>query len=79
MKYSEYKDGLNMKGFDHIKQVSIYNHNYYVGMHGDLLFGKSDDDNTTDWWVVSNQSFVYLGESYTSEGEILHRFEEQQT
>jgi hypothetical protein len=46
-----------------------------VGFEKDLLFGKSDDDNTTEWWLISSGNFHYLGESYTSENDLLHLFD----
>lgn len=64
-----------MNKFKYLEEISHYNHNYYVGLDKDLLFGKSDDENTTDWWLVKNEQFIYLGQSYTSENDVLHRFE----
>lgn len=71
----KYEDGMKMDGFTRLHDVSHYNHNYYVGLNKDLLFASSDDDNTTEWWVVSGINNYYLGESYDSEGDILHRYE----
>jgi hypothetical protein len=65
-----------MEQFKQIADISHYNYNYYVGFDKDLLFGKSDDDNTTEWWLISSGAFLYLGESYCSENELLHRYEE---
>lgn len=58
----------------HVPEKSIYNLNYYklpIEINGcSILFGKSDDDNTTLWELgkfVDNE-FVrdcYLGESFT--------------
>lgn len=80
MKYIEiYKNGLDTKQFKHIPEISVYNNNYYIGFNNDLLFAKSDDDNTTEWFIVENEEFYYLGESYVNDGEILNRFENQQT
>lgn len=61
-----------MGQFQHIKEISSYNSNYYIGFDKGLLFAKSDDDNTTQWWLISNGKFVYLGESYASENELLY-------
>lgn len=74
-----YIDGLDMKKLKHILEISCYNHNYYVGDNQDLLFGLSDDDNTTEWWLVTGYHACYLGESHTSEGDKLHRYDTQQT
>ncbi len=73
-----YLDGLPMEQFEHIPQISCYNNNYYKGFGNDLLFGKSDDDSTTDWWVIKGEYSQYLGESHIN-GELLHRYETRNT
>lgn len=70
----KYEEGLEMGQFKRINEISHYNYNYYVGFDFDLLFGKSDDDDTTDWYVVSNRQFVYLGQSYVSDCDKLHHY-----
>ncbi len=73
----DYPNGLDMKQFEHVETISRYNNNYYKGVKNmDLLFGQSDDDRTTEWYLIRNQEMVYLGESYT-ENEKLNRYEEQ--
>lgn len=74
----EYKEGLEMDQFVHIRRISCYNHNYYVGFGTDLLFGKSDDDCTTEWWLINGHTSFYLGESHIND-EILHRYDKQNT
>lgn len=74
MEKPDYKEGINMEQFHHIKEISFYNHNYYIGFGTDLLFGKSDDDMTTEWWLVNGNTSIYLGESH-AEDEVLHRYE----
>jgi hypothetical protein len=74
-RYDFYTQGMDMNQFKHIPEISCYNNNYYIGNNKDLLFGKSDDDNTTEWWVIDGEYSHYLGESYTSENEILHRYD----
>lgn len=71
----KYKDGMKMDGLTRLAEVSHYNHNYYVGLDKDLLFALSDDDNTTEWWVVYGINNYYLGESYCSEGDVLNRYD----
>jgi hypothetical protein len=71
----KYTEGLQMEQFKVIKEISHYNHNYYVGFEKDLLFAKSDDDDTTEWWLISNGNFHYLGESYCSDNDLLHLFD----
>ncbi len=71
----KYVDGLDMEQFKRIEEISHYNFNYYVGFEKDLLFGESDDDNTTEWWLISGDNTYYIGESYCSEGDKLNRYE----
>lgn len=71
----KYSEGLQMNLFKHISEISSYNNNYYIGLDKDLLFGKSDDDNTTEWFLVLNKEFIYLGESYNSENDVLHIYD----
>jgi len=80
MKKDKYINGLEMEQFKHLPEISHYNYNYYVGFENDLLFGKSDDDNTTEWWlIVGDYEPIYLGESYCNENELLHVYDSQQT
>jgi len=78
-KFDNYNDGLDMEKFKNIESISYYCHNYHVGFGQDLLYGKSDDDNTTEWWIVKNETFYYLGESYVSNHDFLHRYDSPQT
>ena len=78
MELEKYKDGLDMEQFKNIEEISSYNFNYHVGLDGDLLFAMSDDDNTTEWWVITGTTRTYLGESYCSDNEKLKRYNEQQ-
>ena len=71
MRAKKYIEGIQMDNFKHLPEISTYNRNYYVGYDKDLLFGDSDDDNTTIWYLVYEEEFRYLGKSYTSEGDIL--------
>jgi hypothetical protein len=73
---NKYTNGLQMEQFKHIEQISSYNNNYFIGFDKDLLFAKSDDDNTTEWYLVKNKSFQYLGDSYEGENNILHLYKE---
>ena len=64
----QYQEG---KRLSHVKEISCYNHNYYIGELGDLIFAKSDDDDRTDYYVVntSDMDFDYIGYSITSDGD----------
>ena len=76
----KYINGLEMEQFTHLPEISHYNSNYYKGFEKDLLYGKSDDDNTTEWWlIVGSSEPKYIGESYYNENEMLHVFDKQQT
>jgi hypothetical protein len=74
-----YVIGLEMGQFKHLPEISHYNSNYYVGFGKDLLYGKSDDDNTTEWWIIDKGEPIYLGESYCTENNLLHIYDRQQT
>jgi len=50
MKHNQYKDGLALDTLNHIKELSVYNTNYYLGFDNDLIYAESDDDNTTEWY-----------------------------
>ncbi len=72
--HKTYTEGMNMLLFKHIKKISYYNHNYYIGLKGDLLFAKSDDDNTTEWYLIrGNNQPYYLGCSYVTGGDLLRK------
>jgi hypothetical protein len=63
----QYTEGLDMKQFGHIPEISQYNHNYYNGFGNDLLYGESDDDSTTEWYLVNksgSQDFNFIGISH---------------
>ena len=70
---SKYKTGIALKDFEHIPQISSYNHNFYKGYDTDLLLCISDDDNLTDWFVLVGKEFMYIGDSFTSDGDLLNR------
>lgn len=74
----QYEDGISMQQFKHIAEISCYNHNYYVGFRNNLLFGNSDDDSTTQWWLINGSTSVFLGESHIND-EILHRYDKRNT
>jgi len=76
MKIKAYTEGLDMKQFKHIPSISVYNQNYYNGFNKDLLFASSDDDDTTEWFLVEYTEFRYLGNSYTSQNDILNLIHE---
>jgi len=75
----KYTEGMEMSQFERVDKISVYNSNYYIGIKGDLLYALSDDDNTTEWWVISDLEFIYIGESYTTGGEILHKYDSRCT
>jgi hypothetical protein len=52
----------------HLPDISTYNHNYY-SINGLLLFGKSDDDNFTQWYWVKGETVRPVGGSYCSDGD----------
>ena len=52
---------------EHLPEISTYNHNYYRADPKRLLFGKSDDDNFTAWYLVLGDKVTPLGGSYISD------------
>ena len=65
--HKKYFNGLDMNQFCIIPDISSYNHNYYVGFNSNLLYAHSDDDDTTEWYLVhGDREPEYLGVSYTS-------------
>lgn len=67
--------GKTPKDFEYIPEMSSYNHNYYKGFDGDILYADSDDDNYTDWYLVMDdevKSKWEFGYSFTSEGDKIH-------
>jgi hypothetical protein len=75
----KYINGLSTSNFIHIPEPSRYNSNYYIGLDKDLLYAKSDDDNTTEWWLIIGATSFFLGESYVHEDDLLHRSDQQGT
>ena len=76
-----YPNKTDMKQFERIAAVSSYDSNYYIGLGGDLLYGKSDDDDETEWFLVrgSIKLFQLIGYSYCSKGDILEATETPRT
>ena len=68
---NKYTNGLEMEQFERIVGVSFYNHNYYIGFDNDLLYAESDDDNTTEWYLILGRNGIGIGYSLISEGEKL--------
>ena len=74
----KYVEGTRMSQFHRINEISLYNFNYYIGFDSDLLFCKSDDDNTSEWWVINGNEAHYLGESYFDDDELLNIYKTRQ-
>ena len=76
---SKYKNGMILTGYNsHIRKISAYNHNYYIGLDKDLLFGLSDDDDTTEWFLINpTGENIYLGESRISNDDKLEVYEKR--
>lgn len=67
----KYTDGFKMGCFKRIPEISYYNHNYYIGLDNDLLFALSNDDDMTEWFLISGINYYPLGESFVSNGNTL--------
>lgn len=64
-----YYNGENINNFEHLSRISTYNSNYYAGIGKDLLYALSDDDMTTEWFVIQdNNQPVYIGYSIATYG-----------
>lgn len=63
-------DGFSIDNLERIPEISYYNNNYYVGtiragnVEADLLYGHSDDDFTTEWYLVEPYNYLFIGYSY---------------
>ena len=55
-----------------IKHKSHYNHMYYKGINGEEIYSVSDDDNCTEYFIAG----IPFAESFSSEGNILHVYDE---
>lgn len=69
-----YKD-VTPNELELIPEISSYNHNYYKGLNGDILYADSDDYCYTDWYLVEDdeiKSKRHFGYSLTSEGDKIH-------
>ena len=71
-----YKDGMELYSFRKFSEVSFYNGNYFLGFDSDLLFVKSDDDDTSYWYLLAGSDSFFIGHSYTSNGDKLERADE---
>ena len=66
-------EGLDLTKLYSIKEISYYNHNYYIGFKrnnkvtNDLLFAESDDDNTTEIYLIEGSNSIHIGYCYTSD------------
>lgn len=70
----KYPEGCDMNQFKHLSEVSSYNWNYYVGFNSDLLFGHSDDDDLTEWYLIrGDNKAIYLGISSVTGRDILQQ------
>jgi len=58
---------LPVDDLEHLPEISTYNHNYYRADPKLLLFGKSDDDNFTAWFLVHGDKVTPIGGSYVSD------------
>lgn len=43
---------FNDENWNHIQEKSYYCHNFYKCSNGQIVYAESDDDNTTDYYLV---------------------------
>ena len=61
-------EGVEVAKLTHIKEISSYCRNYYHTEKKQLLFGKSDDDNFTEWFLINPCiKNICIGGSYISD------------
>jgi len=59
-----------------IEEISVYNYNYY-SYEGSLILGVSNDEDETEWFLISNSKrFDLIGYSYSSNRPEIIRVEE---
>lgn len=74
MKEVEIYENISLDNLYRIEAISWYNHNYYVGFKregkcaSDLLYTVSDDDDTSDIFIVQDNGLWYIGYCFASEG-----------
>ncbi len=61
-------EGVSESDMTHLPDISTYNHNYF-SINGYLLFGKSDDENFTQWYWVKGDTVRPIGGSYCSDND----------
>ena len=81
MNYSKYNGKRIEEVATHREDLSSYCRNYYEDDDGGLIYAWSDDDDYTEYTevIVINNKFEWgetFAESFTSEGEIMHVFDE---
>jgi hypothetical protein len=55
--------------FKHLKDRSIYNHNYYLNKrHNYIILEVSDDDVELSYYVVKDDKEIYIGSHIGYEG-----------
>lgn len=75
MKGIEVYQNISIRNLHRLEAISCYNYNYYVGFKregkcvNDLLYVESDDDNTSEIYLVRGDSSIHIGHCYTSEGD----------
>lgn len=52
--YTNNKSSFKNQPWEYLKNKSYYNHNFYKGKYGEIIYAKSDDDNTTEYYFVIN-------------------------
>lgn len=73
----EVYEGISLKKLHRIEGISYYNNNYYIGFKregkcaSDLLYVKSDDDNTSEIYHIKGDMPIHIGYCYTSENDMI--------
>lgn len=67
-------NGMNADDFTLIDSIGYYNHCFYKGLDGDILYAESNDDNRTDWYLCDKMDInnrIQFAESFVSENDKL--------
>jgi hypothetical protein len=81
MDYSKFQCKRIEEVAKHRDDLSSYCHNFYEDDEGNIIYANSDDDNYTDYCLVTFDGKLKhfhktFAESYTSEGDIMEVFSE---
>lgn len=82
LKYKHY-ESFPIEKLSHLKDISVYNHNYYVGMKrenmidNDLIYVETDElSGISEYYHIDNDKKIHFGYSYEGDKFITLQEEE---